>query len=131
MAGWGTTEVNYVSPVLLKTVVNIVNNSGESAVHGAVIHNNIEGLKMLLSQPSLTALTLNQKDNKDMGMTPVMLALAISLSRARARRKRWEHVKVLVADPRVDLDTTDRQGRSLEEVGGWVFLFPFEKHSVA
>ena len=107
--------------------VNIVNNNGWSAVHVAVIHNNIEGLKMLLSQPSLTALTLNQKDNVDMGVTPVMLALTISLSKSRARLKRWEHVKVLVADPRVDLDTTDKQGRSLEEVGGWVFLLPFEK----
>ena len=27
MTGWGTTEVSYVSPVLLKTVVNIVSNS--------------------------------------------------------------------------------------------------------
>ena len=81
-----------------------------------VIHNNIEGLKMLLSQPSLTALTLNQKDNKDVGVTPVMLALGISLS--SARRKRWKHLALLVAEPRVDLDTTDRQGRSLEELGG-------------
>ena len=81
-----------------------------------VIHNNIEGLKMLLSQPSLTALTLNQKDNEDVGVTPVMLALGISLS--SARRKRWKHLALLVAEPRVDLDTTDRQGRSLEELGG-------------
>merc|ERR1719234_1289093 len=95
-----------------KIDVNIVNNIGWSAVHVAVIHNNIEGLKLLLSHPSLTAQTLNQKD-ADMVVTPVMLALAISLS--RARRKRWEHLEVLVADPRVDLDTTDRQGRSLEE----------------
>ena len=109
--------------------VNIVNNSGWSAVHVAVIHNNIGGLKMLLnSQFSLTAQTLNQTDNKDMGVTPVMLALAISLS--SARRKRWEHLEVLVADPRVDLDTTDRQGRSLEEVGGWVFFSLFRQLSV-
>ena len=37
---------------------------------------------------------------------------------------------MLVADPRVDLDTTDRQGRSLEEVGGWVFLLPFDKLAI-
>ena len=66
----------------------------------------IEGLKLLLSHPSLTALTLNQKDN-DYGYTPVMLAV---------RRNRLEHLEVLDADPRVDLDTTDKEGKSLEEV---------------
>ena len=67
---------------------------------------NIEVLKLLLSHPSLTALTLNQK-NKDRGVTPVMLAVLSN---------KLEHLELLAADPRVDLDTTDEDGRSLEEV---------------
>ena len=74
---------------------------------------NIEGLKLVLSHPSLTALTLNQKDN-DNGYTPVMLAV---------RKNRLKHVEVLAADPRVDLDTTDKEGRSLEESGGYGDIF--------
>ena len=66
----------------------------------------IEELKLLLSHPSLTSLTLNEKDN-DNGDTPVMLAV---------RWNRLKHLELLAADPRVDLDTTDNEGRSLEEV---------------
>ena len=116
-SGWSAVHLavdskNYHGLDLLLDVpgidVNIVaSGAGESALHRAVIHKNIEVLKQLLSHPSLTALTLNQKD-KDMGVTPVMLAL---------KRKRWKHLEVLAADPRVDLDTTDKEGRSLEEVG--------------
>ena len=86
--------------------VNILNRFGESAAHTAVEENNIEGLNLLLSHPNLTALTLNMKDNY-FGNTPVMRAVM---------RNRLEHLEVLVADPRVDLDTTDNEGRSLEEV---------------
>ena len=88
--------------------VNIVNNKGWSAIHRAVIKDNIEGLKLLLSHPSLTALTLNHKDKK--GDTAVMLAL------------KGKRLAVLVADPRVDLDINDKEGRSLEEVARWAFL---------
>ena len=92
--------------------VNIVDNNGYSAVHWAVYENNmevesnIEGLKLLLSHPSLTSLTLNQKDNEN-GDTPVMLAMK--------KNGVMSHVVVemLAADPRVDLDTTDKKGRSL------------------
>ena len=91
--------------------VNIVNNKGWSAIHRAVIKDNIEGLKLLLGHPSLTALTLNHKDKK--GDTAVMQALT---------GKRLEHLAVLIADPRVDLDITDREGRSLDEVARWVFF---------
>ena len=67
----------------------------------------IEELKLLLSHPSLTALTLNQKDN-DYGYTPVMWAV---------RCNRLEHLELLLAeDLRVDLDTIDKEGKSLEEV---------------
>jgi len=99
--------------------VNIVDNNGCSAVHAAVAktliatkhcpceEKHIEGLKLLLSHPSLTALTLNMKD-KHYGETPVMLAMKL-----KGYRSRQVVVEVLVADPRVDLDTTDREGRSL------------------
>ena len=44
--------------------VNIVDNGGYNPVHQAVLYgDNIEGLKLVLSHPSLTALTINQKDN--------------------------------------------------------------------
>merc|ERR1711971_1423317 len=85
---------------------NIVTNNGKSALHCAVYSNSIEGLKLLLSHPSLTALTLSTRERL-YGDTPVMLAV---------RKNRLKHVEVLAADPRVDLDTTDKKGRSLEKV---------------
>ena len=100
--------------------VNIVDNKGWSALHHAVIYNNIEGLKLLLSHPSLAALTLNHKD-KDYGATPVMLTVLppSQVVDSRVLYDRLEHLAMLAADPRVDLDTTDREGRSLEESGVW------------
>jgi len=73
-----------------------------NAVHWAVIENNIEVLKLLLSHPSLTALTLNSKFGRG---APVMFAVW---------RDRLEHLMLLAADPRVDLNTTDMAGRSLD-----------------
>ena len=35
MTGWGTTEVSYISTILLKTVVRVVNNSVCAEVMGA------------------------------------------------------------------------------------------------
>lgn len=81
---------------------------GRSAVYEAVWQNNIETLNLLLNHPNLTALTINQKE-PDEGNTPVMLA---------ARWNRLEHLSVLAADLRVDLDTTDKNGKSLEEWTG-------------
>merc|ERR1712126_630331 len=89
--------------------VNVVDSRGQTALHWAVTRS-IEALRLLLSHPSLTALTLNQKDKSD-GATPVMLALKYY----ECGRTRLEHLAVLVADPRVDLDTTDKDGRSLEK----------------
>ena len=57
----------------------------------------------------MTTLTLNQRERL-YGDTPVMLAVKQNSSK---------HLKVLAADPRVDLDTTDMEGRSLEEVARW------------
>ena len=84
--------------------VNIVGNDGESVVHHAVDKNNIEALKLLLNHPGLTALTLNQKDNK-FGEAPVM--------RAVDEEKR-ECLELLAADLRVDLDTTNTWGNDLD-----------------
>merc|ERR1711953_1447905 len=84
--------------------VNTVNDRGENAVHWALTYDSFEGLKLLLSHPNLTALTLNQKD-KRFGNTPAMQAV---------KQGTLEYQEVLFADPRVDLDTTDREGKSLE-----------------
>ena len=116
----GQWQINEALKLLLNVPsidVNIVNN-GYSAVHRAVYGDNIEGLKLLLSHPSLTALTLNQKENYH-GRTPVMRAVRAKGSEA-VRRNRLEHLEVLVADPRVDLDSTDNEGRSIEELIRWV-----------
>ena len=72
-------------------------------------YNNIEGLKLLLSHPTLITLTLNQKYND---VTPVMAAVM---------KNRLEELVLLISDPRVDLDTTDREGRSLGVVARWLF----------
>ena len=98
--------------------VNIVDNNGKNAVHWTVSElgwDNIEGLKLLLSHPSLTALTLNQKDEW-YGATPVMWAVMWN---------KLKHLALLAEDLRVDLDTTDKEGRSLEEVARWLFLVEF------
>ena len=63
-------------------------------------------MKLLLGHPSMTALTLNQKA-KYYDQTPVMQAVSLN---------RLKPLALLVADPRVDLDTTDNEGKSLEEV---------------
>ena len=94
--------------------VNILDKNGQSVSHCSVDIGDIEGLKLLLSHPSLTALTLNQKDK--WGDTPVMLAV---------RRNRLKQLELLAADLRVDLDTTDKWGKSLEEVARWAFLVAF------
>ena len=131
---WAFTWENIEAVKLLLNApnidVNILDNNGASAVHLAVYKENvydwdwtvhrdaqctghsIEGLKLLLSHPSLTSLTLNMKGRGHYGYTPVMWAVVWN---------RLKHVEVLVADPRVDLDTTDNEGKSLEEVARWLF----------
>ena len=92
---------------------------GFTALHWAVensvvdIKHNIEVFKLLLNHPSLTTLTLNQKDKDMWGGTPVLLAVIYN---------RLEHLALLVADPRVDLDTRGCEGRSLEDWARWLFL---------
>jgi len=76
--------------------VNILDNNGASPVHRAVLGlwDNIEGLKLLLKHPGLSALTLNKKD-EEYCKTPVMLAVSLY---------KLEFVALLAADLRVDLD---------------------------
>ena len=110
---WAVKRENVEALKLLLGVpsvdVNIVNLDGDSALHQAVDEDNLEVLKLLLSHPSLTALSLNLKDKLN-GDTPVMKAVML---------KKEEHVAMLAADPRVDLDNIDKQGRSLEEIARW------------
>ena len=86
--------------------VNIVDNRGRNAVHQAVTDDNIWALKLLLNHPGTTILTLNLKDTY--GLTPVM--------RAVKYEENSRCLKLLAADPRVDLDTTDANGWSLEDL---------------
>ena len=86
--------------------------TGQSAVNRAVSFKRIEGLKLLLSHPRLTNLSINKKDID--GNTPVMLAMKQADYPATSLANRY--LEVLAADLRVDLDTTDNEGRSLEEV---------------
>merc|ERR1712218_50299 len=84
--------------------VNIVDSYGENAEHRSAIKDNIWALKMLLNHPGLTALTLNQKNWR--GDTPVMLAL---------KRKKFDHLALLAAVPRVDFDAWSLELQAPEE----------------
>ena len=95
---------NSVVALLLNTP-NWKSEDGWSALHSAVNWENIDGLKLLLSHPSITALIINQKDNYH-GRTPVMLAM---------KCKKVNILRELVNHPSVDLDTRDGSGSSLEE----------------
>ena len=74
-------------------------------MHVAVFANNTEGLKLLLRHPSLTTLTLNHKETS-FGATPLMWSV---------RYNRLEHLVLLAADPRVNLEIMSI-GVGLEEV---------------
>ena len=82
--------------------LNCTNVVGKTALHFAVLGDNVEGLQLLLADPRLN--TVNHKD-KD-GVTPVMTAVI---------SKRVGVLRKLVAHPSVNLDTRDDIGRSLEE----------------
>merc|ERR1711953_494434 len=105
---WAVTKENNEALKLLLNApevdVNIVDSYGENAVHRSAIKDNIWALKMLLNHPGLTALTLNQKNWR--GDTPVMLAL---------KRKKFDHLALLAAVPRVDFDAWSLELQAPEE----------------
>ena len=113
---WAVFSRNSDAFKLLLNIPNIDVNSEDdsrSAVYVAVFHDNVTALKLLLNHPSLTAATLN-KEEKTTGDTPAM----------RAAKKNYGNgtvqcLALLAADLRVDLDTTDKEGRRLEEVARW------------
>ena len=76
---------------------------------GSGERNNPFSLNWLLNKhPDLTDRTINQKNGRPVKKnTPVMLAV---------KRHARNCLEVLATDPRVDLDTTDKDGRGLEEV---------------
>ena len=83
--------------------VNKVNRNGKGALHYAVVGVNQEGLAALLARQDLT--TINQRNRN--GWSPIVHAVE------------WNAVNcfnLLVADPRLDLDTRDNYQRSPEEV---------------
>ena len=83
--------------------VNKVNRNGKSALHYAVVGVNQEGLAALLARQDLT--TINQRNRN--GWSPIVHAVE------------WNAVNcfnLLVADPRLDLDTRDNYQRSPEGV---------------
>ena len=113
---WENNEALELLLNVPKVDVNILDNDDGSAVHWAVDTDNIGALKLLLDHPGLTTRTLNHKIKRHAtpmaylwptyGVTPVMMAMAM---------EKLEHIALLANDPRVDLDTTDERGKSLEE----------------
>ena len=95
-----------------KLDLNATNGCGWTALHRAVIHGNVEALKLLLADPRLQ--THNHKD--DNGNTPVMVTPI---------NKNVDGLRELVVHPSVDLDTKDKNGRSLEDSSRWIFNQPF------
>ena len=75
---------------------------GNSAMHLAVKSNGLQCVQ-LLSRDERVDINIKNKD----GETPVMLAM---------KEGKTEMVKILLDNPRVDLDTVDGQGRFLENI---------------
>ena len=86
--------------------LNCTDIYGETGLHIAATYNNVEGLQLLLSDPRLN--TANHKN--DAIRTPVMYAMYYNSVNA---------LRELVVHPSVNLDTTDEEGRSLEEAARW------------
>ena len=91
--------------------LNCTDDDGRTALHYAARVDNVEAVRLLLADPRLN--TANHENNN--GETAVIEAMRNHLFLNH-------HVNVLhelVGHPSVDLDTTDRCGRSLEEVARW------------
>ena len=85
--------------------LNCTDTKGFTALHLAAAGDNVEAVRLLLANPRLN--TANHKSNNGHGSTPVMQAMFFKCANA---------LKQLVAHSSVDLDTTDLQGRILEEL---------------
>ena len=87
--------------------LNLTDDCGWTALHMAVIIDNVEGVKLLLADPRLNT----RKDND--GWTPVMTAIL---------HKNVDVLRELVAHPSVDLDARDELGLSLEDRARWELI---------
>ena len=83
--------------------LNCVDSKGWTALQHAAYSDNAEGVRLLLDDPRLT--TANHKSDSD--GTPVMQAMLYECEEA---------LRELVHHPSVDLDTTDGEGRTLEDL---------------
>jgi len=84
--------------------VNIKNANGWTPLHAAVPVNNVYGVSRLLTSPGIQV-----NSTTTYGVTPVMFS---------ARDCNVEILKMMLEDPRVDLDTKDGEGNGLEELVG-------------
>ena len=85
-----------------------VDTVGHSALHTAVWVDNHEGLAALLAQDQLLTTTINYRDNYN-GHSPIMYAVF---------RNQVNCFHLLLANPKVDLDTRDNHQRTPQEVSG-------------
>ena len=106
---WAVTKKhNSIVKLLLEQPtldLNWADSDGETALHEAAYYDNAEGVKLMLADPRLN--THNHKNN--IGGTPVMVAIVFG---------KVNVLRELVAHPKVDLDTRDDLGRSLEDFIG-------------
>ena len=86
--------------------LNCTDTTGTTALHHAAAVDNVEAVRLLLADPRLN--TANHKN--DAIRTPVMYAMYYNSVNA---------LRELVVHPSVNLDTTDEEGRSLEEAARW------------
>ena len=87
--------------------LNCTDDDGNTALHLAAKAGNVQGVRMLLADPRLNS--INKKNNE--GCTAVMCVINVSMIASI-----MDVLRELLSSPNVDLDTTDQQGRSLEEV---------------
>ena len=85
--------------------LNCTDKNKQTALHWAAFADNAEAVKLLLKNSRLT--TANQKDNE--GLTPVMLAMSSKNVNALRELGHWK----------VNLDTKNSWGDSLEQVARW------------
>merc|ERR1711962_368921 len=97
---------NKVARLLLqqaKTDINKADHHGVCALHHVVLNDNCEGLALLLAREDLTSLNERNRWKE----TPIVHALACNAV---------DCFRLMILDPRLDLDVRDGHQRSLEEV---------------